>query len=38
MNDNLITFNIRNWITVFLMFFAAWGLLSLGVRVVRRNQ
>lgn len=35
MTDNLITWNIRNWITVFLMFLAAWALLSLGVRFLR---
>lgn len=35
MTDNLITWNVRNWITVFLMFLAAWALLSLGVRFLR---
>lgn len=35
MNDNHITWNIRNWVTVFLMFATAWAILSLGVRFLR---
>ena len=35
MTDNLITWNVRNWITVFLMFLAGWAIISLGVRFVR---
>lgn len=35
MTDNLITWNIRNWITVFLMFIAGWAVIALGARVVK---
>jgi hypothetical protein len=35
LTDNLITWNIRNWITVFLMFLAGWAVIALGVRLVR---
>ena len=35
MSDNMITWNIRNWITVFLMFLAGWALVSLGIRFVK---
>lgn len=37
MTDNLITWNVRNWITVFLMFLAGWAVISLGVRLLRGN-
>ena len=33
--ENLITWNMRNWITVFLMFLAGWAVISLGIRVVK---
>ena len=35
LTDNLITWNIRNWITVFLMFIAGWVVIAAGVRLVR---
>ena len=35
MNENLITWNIHNWITVFLMFLAGWAILALGVRGIQ---
>jgi hypothetical protein len=38
MNDNIITFSLRNWITVFLMWLAMWAILSLGVKFLRGNK
>jgi hypothetical protein len=35
--DNVITWNVRNWITVFLMFISAWALAALGVRLFKRE-
>lgn len=35
MTDNLITWNVRNWVTVFLMFLAGWAVIALGVRAFR---
>lgn len=32
MNDNLITWNIHNWITVFLMFLAGWAVIAFSMR------
>jgi hypothetical protein len=31
--DNMITWNVRNWITVVLMFLLAWFILMAGVRL-----
>ena len=38
MTDNLITWNIRNWVTVFLMFLAGWAVISIGIRLVKPHQ
>jgi len=35
MNDNMITFNVRNWITVFIMVLAGWAIVGLAVRLLR---
>jgi hypothetical protein len=32
--DNMITWNVRNWITVVLMFLLAWFILMAGLRLV----
>jgi hypothetical protein len=37
MTDNLITWNVRNWITVFLMFLAGWAVLTVGARFVKKT-
>ena len=34
MTDNMLTWNIRNWITVFLMFLLGWFLVMAGARLV----
>jgi hypothetical protein len=34
MQDNLLTWSIKNWITVFLMFMLAWAVIALGGRLV----
>ena len=34
MNDNLLTWSVKNWITVFLMFMLAWAIIALGGRVL----
>ena len=35
MQDNLITWNVRNWITVFLMFVSAWAIAALVIRLAK---
>lgn len=34
MTDNMLTWNVRNWITVVLMFLLAWFILMAGARFV----
>lgn len=34
MTENLLTWSIKNWITVFLMWLLGWAVLSLVGRVV----
>jgi hypothetical protein len=38
MNENLITFNFRNTVTVFLMFLVSWAILALGIRLFAGNR
>lgn len=35
MSDNLLTWSVKNWVTVFLMWLLAWAILSLLIRVAR---
>lgn len=35
MQDNLLTFTFKNWITVFLMFMLGWGVVSFAARAAR---
>lgn len=37
MNDNHLTFSLRNMVTVFLMWLVVWGVVSLGIRLLRGN-
>ena len=34
MTDNMLTWNVRNWITVLLMFLLGWAVLTLAGRLV----
>lgn len=38
MNDNLITWSLKNWVTVFLMWLLGWAVISLVARTVRAKR
>lgn len=33
MKENLLTWTVQNWVTVFLMWLLAWAILSLLIRI-----
>lgn len=35
MQDNLITWSIKNWVTVFLMFLLGWAAISFAARLLK---
>jgi hypothetical protein len=38
MNENHLTWNVTNWVTVFLMFLSAWIIVSLGIAFVKGRK
>lgn len=38
MTDNMLTWTIRNWITVFLMWMVGYAVLGFGVRMLRGGK
>lgn len=38
MNDNLLSWNLHNWLTVFLMFLAGWAVYCAIARVAKSRM